>query len=213
MDAELMDRLFKPFEGDSTLQKKYGGTGLGLVISKRLAEIMAGEIEVESTKGEGSIFRFTIPTPVMAEPPEFIPDLALETVGLLPFEPHVLLVEDEILSRQVAIRMLQKLGCRITCAQNGSEALLKFGAEDFDLVVMDCQMPDMDGFETTRIIRRLQEGTVRTPIVALTAEARESDRKKCLEAGMDDHLVKPVRLQAMRQVVEYWLRRPEALKG
>lgn len=209
MDEAMLHRLFRAFEGDVALQSRVGGTGLGLFISRKLAEWMSGGIEVESSQDRGSLFRFWFPTPVVPEPSDFMPDLAREPVGLLPFEPHVLLVEDETLSRQVAIRMLQRLGCRITCAGNGSEALLKFGAEEFDLVVMDCQMPDMDGYEATRHIRQLEVGRGRTPIVALTAEARESDRRKCLDAGMDDHLVKPVRLQALRSVVEYWLRRPE----
>ncbi len=211
MDERMLSRLFRPFEGEAALQNRFGGTGLGLVISRKLAELMSGGIEVESAQGRGSLFRLWFPTPVVPKPPDTMPDLARERVGLLPFEPHVLLVEDETLSRQVAIRMLQKLGCRITCAENGSEALLKFGTEEFDLVVMDCQMPDMDGYEATRHIRLLEDGRARTPIVALTAEARESDRRKCLAAGMDDHLVKPVRLQALRSVVEYWLRRPEGM--
>ncbi|MFN7959088.1 MAG: ATP-binding protein [Holophagaceae bacterium] len=325
MRPEVVDRLFTSFfQGDSSTTRKYGGTGLGLTICKRLAELMGGSIGVTSAPGEGSTFWFTLgldargcqapvrpgaasallaglpeaasrmvaeqlrawgvpsrtapsggdlaawlrevrgPDTVILAGPEAL-DTALAEAGecalvlasplyrpelreaaarrgiqahlTLPIRPsqlrnllepkglsigrvapaapapapegpaqvRVLLAEDNLVNQKVALIMLQKLGIKADVVATGVEALDALLGVSYDLVLMDCQMPEMDGFEATRRIRERERGSRRIPVVAMTANAMVGDREKCLEAGMDDYIAKPVRAEALHQALALWL--------
>jgi CheY-like chemotaxis protein len=200
--AEGRAFLFEPFvrAGLSPGSPRHGA-GLGLPISQRLLELMGSELEVESTLGEGSRFSFVLELEV-AE--------ATDTSSVRPpsktgAKARVLLVEDEEVSRLVELRLLQSLGLEVVAVRNGQEALDAVGASPFDLVVMDCQMPVMDGYEATREIRRREGSEGHTPIVALTAHALTGDRDRCLAAGMDDFVPKPVGRGTLADVLSSWV--------
>ncbi len=196
--------LFEPFtQADVSDSRRYGGTGLGLAIVKSLVELMDGSIGVESQPGKGSTFVFELPMRLAAEQEVKTP-AADRLVQLSDKEQlRVLVVEDNPVSSVVAEGILRHLGAAVETAANGHEAVIKAGQDTFDLILMDCQMPEMDGFEATREIRRLerQSGSGRTAIVALTAHALAEDRERCLAVGMDDHLAKPVRREALANVL------------
>ena len=215
MDPEVLSGLFQPFNQiDNSSTRRYGGTGLGLAISRQLAELMGGRITVESRKGVGSTFcmevSFGLPraaedlaaddvTPVLEAPaPRPEPD------SLRPaYAARVLLVEDNPVNRLVATRMLRILGCEVDRADDGREAVAAASREAYDTILMDCQMPVMDGYEAARTIRgNEQAGGRRARIVALTANALEGDRERCLAAGMDDYISKPVTLASLRGAIE-----------
>ena len=200
-------RLFRSFEqADASTTRRYGGTGLGLVISKRLAEMMGGEVGMSSEPGRGSRFWFTVRVGVA---PESVRPAALPAAT--PAEPatalrgsRVLLVEDNELNREVATELLQQLGVTVETAGDGRQAVQKVQAGAYDLVFMDMQMPVMDGLDATGAIRRLP-GRTRLPIVAMTANAMQSDRQRCLAAGMDDFVAKPIEPDALRAVLLRWI--------
>ncbi len=189
-----MSRLFKTFSQiDSSLTKKYGGTGLGLVISKQLVGMMGGTLWVESKKGKGSTFYFTIESKpadsLMKKPASH----AGTTQARVPLD--ILLVEDDAVSKTVASMMLQEKGYTVQTADNGRQALSLLEENNFDLILMDIQMPEMDGIETTRNIREKEAGTCgHIPIIALTAYALKGDRERFLSVGMDEYVTKPVNM-------------------
>ena len=168
----------------------FGGTGLGLAICKRLAALMGGSIGVESRAGQGSRFWFTIraAAPVAAPPPPASQSPAPPAKG-----SRLLLVEDNPINRKVALLMLQKLGYQVDVANDGAEALQAAASTRYDLILMDCVMPQIDGFEATRRLRAAGGHSAEVPILAMTANAFADDRKACLAAGMNDFLSKPVR--------------------
>jgi len=217
--ADHLDRLFDEFrQADASINRKYGGTGLGLAISRRLVGQMGGHIGVESTVGEGSEFWFTVRLKKGAPAPRRdegrIADLsaardAREPSGRAP-NLRILLVEDNAINQQVALGLLEKLGLAAEIAANGREALRALAADSYDLVLMDIQMPEMDGLEATRRIRdpRFPTKNPEVPIIAMTAHAIRGDRETCLAAGMNDYLTKPVDPRRFRAALAQWLPLP-----
>jgi signal transduction histidine kinase/ligand-binding sensor domain-containing protein/ActR/RegA family two-component response regulator len=198
-----LERIFLPFsQADSSTTRLYGGTGLGLAICRRLAEILGGGIWVESEPGRGSVFRFTIPCEVPGEA-EAEPDRQAEppagAVDVPPRPLRILLAEDNSINQRVALLMLEMLGYSADVAGNGLEVLEALRRQRYDLVLMDVQMPEMDGLEAARRIR--EEWRDGPWIVATTANALRSHREECLAAGMDDYLTKPVGLDDLSRVL------------
>lgn len=203
MSAETTSRLFQSFfQADTSTTRKYGGTGLGLAISRQLVELMGGQIGVESRLEEGSTFWFVLPLKVSApaEPP---PPSAPVVVRLPQYGP-ILIVEDNTVNQKVLLRHLERLGCEAAVAETGAEALTVLASRSFTLVLMDCQMPVMDGFQATAEIRRREDPARRTPIVGITANASAGVYELCLAAGMDDCLIKPVRREQLTAAIERW---------
>jgi len=202
-------RLFQKFtQIDSSTTRKHGGTGLGLAISKQLVTLMGGTIGVESDDGQGSRFWFTVPLPsAMAEP---MPPTEHKTDAPSPSLPlrrgRVLVVEDNSVNQHVAGKLLRYLGIEADIVGDGEEAIAPVESGRYDLVFMDVHMPVLDGFEATRAIRALP-GTVRSiPVIAMTASAMTEDRDRCLDAGMNDFISKPISITALRTILARWLR-------
>jgi signal transduction histidine kinase/CheY-like chemotaxis protein len=208
-------RLFQQFtQADASTTRKYGGTGLGLVISKRLVELMGGEIGVRSMPGQGSTFWFAVPLPIDSElHPAGPPQATISTVRAAALDRsaqvggRVLLAEDNIVNQRVAVRILEKLGYCIDIAANGREAIEAFRRIPYDLILMDCQMPELDGFAATEAIRRGEAPGEHVPIIAMTAGAMQGDRERCIAAGMDDYLPKPVTLDRLITTIDRWRRK------
>ena len=203
------DVLFKSFsQVDNSNTRKYGGTGLGLTISKSLVELMAGEIWVESREGEGSSFYFTcILEMAGVEKGPTEPSEEKQVEYQKENELRLLLTEDDAVSRMVVEQFARRKGWKVTLAENGKEAVDMFQRMSFDAILMDVQMPVIDGYSATGIIR--QKETLinrRTPIIGMTAYALKGDKGKCLEAGMDDYISKPVNIDEFYATVELWTR-------
>ncbi|MDQ3487481.1 MAG: ATP-binding protein [Acidobacteriota bacterium] len=181
-EADLA-KLFKPF-GKTSVRATSGeqSTGLGLAIVRNIVEGHGGRITVTSKVGAGSRFAFTLPMPVAAGP---APSL------VMPANARILVADDNAVNQKIAVIQLQKLGLQADVVGTGRDALDAVARERYDLVLMDCEMPDLDGFEATRAIREAEAGGRRIPIVAMTANAGAEDRQRCLDAGMDDYLTKP----------------------
>lgn len=196
------DQLFQAFHQlDSSLTRTHGGTGLGLVISRQLVDLMGGEMGVASELGRGSAFWFTVPLPLaVAAISESIEPVRYNrgTGGL------VLVAEDNEINQIVAVAMLEKLGYRADVVATGVDAVEALPTKDYVAVLMDCQMPLMDGFEATRRMRRDQGSAHHTPVIAMTAGAMNGDRERCMEAGMDDYISKPVRTDELGRMLHKW---------
>ena len=194
-------RVFEPFaQGERGSNRRYGGTGLGLAISKRLATMLDGSLTVRSEVGRGSRFTLRVPAEMarvsMREPR---PTVRRPPIGL-----RVLVVEDNYVNQAVARAMLEDLGAVVGLASDGAAAVEVGLAQPWDIVLMDCQMPGMDGYEATRALRR---AGFRSPILAMTAGAFESDRDAAFASGMDEWLVKPVVRDALAAALDHWCRR------
>jgi two-component system sensor histidine kinase/response regulator len=200
--------LFQEFsQGDASTTRKFGGTGLGLAISKRLVELMGGRIGFTSDVDHGSCFWFTIPARCPASN-VIVP--ALDSECTADVEParttglRVLVAEDNPVNRMLATKLLEKMGCVVEVACDGVEAVQMALRTTYDLVFMDCFMPNMDGYAATAELRRCRANDPHLPIVALTASAMVEDRAACLAAGMDDYLSKPIEVEALRAVLRRW---------
>ena len=235
IQANKQEMIFDAFtQADSSMTRRFGGTGLGLSIARQLCLMMDGDIGVESTVGVGSTFWFTVlmgyqaepaapdakaeppplpavvAPPVEAAPPAFVSPAsrdfrkALERGGRR--SVSILLVEDNAANMRVTQALLETLGCRVTPARNGLEAVGVYRENQFDLVLMDCQMPEMDGYEATRAIRQIEgfQGR-RTPVIALTAHAMEGSREASLDSGMDDQITKPLTMATLTGKLLEWL--------
>ena len=212
--ADYMPNLFTLFsQADQSHSRRFGGTGLGLAISRELVVLMGGEISAESEPGQGATFRFNIllnraepPASAAVSRPRADADASATLTG------RVLVVEDEPTNRMLAKAMLRVMGCTPEVTESGQEALDWLEREACDLILMDCQMPGLDGLETTAMIREREQlaGDGRhVPIIALTANALSGDRERCLEAGMDDYLSKPYTREALQEKLTQWLYREE----
>jgi len=213
ISKEQQARLFSSFEqADSGTSRKFGGTGLGLAISKSIVELMEGKIWIESEPGKGSTFCFTIKALKANEADADIPEEkeSEQQAENDNFEGHtILLAEDIEINREIVITVLEPTALNIDCAENGKEAVEKFAASptQYDLILMDVQMPEMDGYEATRKIREIEQGTARepVPIVAMTANVFREDIEKCLSAGMNDHLGKPLEMNELLKKLRKYL--------
>ncbi len=203
----VLEKLFTAFtQADGTTTRKYGGTGLGLAIVKQLVNMMHGRLGVESEPDKGSCFWFELALGVeqstlqqsrvaVGEPPRALP------------ARNLLLAEDNPVNQMIARKMLEKLGQQVSIAANGAVALKMLEQNVYDAVLMDCQMPEMDGFCATRILREYeaQQHKPRITVIAMTANVMEGDRERCLEAGMDDYLGKPVKMQELEDLLRRWI--------
>lgn len=204
LSPEQQGRLFTAFtQADSSMARRFGGTGLGLAICKRLADLMSGSVGVESTLGQGSTFWFEFPLEVSSARN---PSPSPQPVEAASYAGHVLVAEDNVTNQRVARLMLEKLGCKVDTVADGQEAIDAARHGRYDLVLMDCQMPDVDGYAATEMIRKHEAATGRrTPIVALTANALDGEQDRCIAAGMDGYMPKPIRADVLSAVIARWL--------
>ncbi|MEL6462296.1 MAG: chemotaxis protein CheB [Cyanobacteria bacterium J06621_15] len=203
IEPNLQENLFKPFiQADGSTTRRYGGTGLGLTICRRIIDLMGGEISVQSHPGSGSTFRFTVnfnlaetnsPSDLKPNVPNINPSSARNL--------KILIVEDYVDNREIVAFMLEELGYQAEAVGDGQQALDKLAQSDYDIILMDCQMPIMDGYEATRQLRQREGEQRHTVIIGLTANAMYDDREKCLAAGMDDYLSKPVMMEDLERVL------------
>jgi len=187
---EKQQAIFEAFtQADSSTTRRYGGTGLGLPICRQLVAAMNGDLKVESEVGRGSTFWFVLRLP--SAPEQLRGAAGGERIAASARRLHVLLVDDNPVNRMVAARLIEKMGHRVTLASGGRQAVEMVEQGRFDVALMDCQMPDMDGYEAVRLIRSMEHGSG-LPVIALTAHAMTEDRQRCIDAGMNGYLPKPL---------------------
>ncbi|MCB0281605.1 MAG: response regulator [Calditrichae bacterium] len=207
--SSKLDTIFDRFtQADSSTTRKFGGTGLGLAITRELVSLMHGEINVNSQSGKGTTFKVRIPFELDLEDEH--EDVFIENPDILNDKKDnsnylVLLVEDNLINQKVASNILKKFGYKIDIAKDGSEALDKVKQNMYNIVLMDIQMPVMDGVEATKAIRELPENKKNVAIIAMTANAMKGDREKYLDAGMDDYISKPISQEELKRIMSKWL--------
>jgi len=226
--SDKQNLLFEKFsQTDASTTRKYGGTGLGLAICKELVSLMNGKIGFKSKEGNGSVFWFSLPAWEFAsdlsksatEPNRLAQEGAgkfdLDQMEPLPTGFSVLLVEDNTVNQKLAAKILSRMGCHVDLAINGKEAVSMARKQTYDIIFMDCQMPEMDGYEATRRIRDFESDNKvpeneRVPIIAITANAMRGDREKCLEEGMNDYIAKPIDAGQVGQLIDKWRHKPNS---
>ena len=221
MTGQQLSRIFEPFcQADDSISGAYGGTGLGLSICKHLVALLGGEIFCSSEPGAGSRFTVRIPCQVtqttaasMPEPGPAPLPAATPASASVPVA-RILLVEDTALNRQLVCLQLAGRGYSIDTAENGALGLEALAEQQYDLVLMDCMMPVMDGYQACQALRAREtaSGAARLPVIALTAGVTEDDRQRCVAAGMDDYVSKPFTAAQLRATVEHWLTRQAAMR-
>ncbi|HYZ84194.1 MAG TPA: ATP-binding protein, partial [Bryobacteraceae bacterium] len=205
---EQRSRLFNRFaQVDTPHRSKYGGSGLGLAISQQIVHLMGGEIGYLDNNGGGSTFWFHVPLLVRStEQAEPALSSAADAQGTSEPAPcRILVVEDNEVNQKIALRLIEKSGHQAKAVSNGRLAVEELSTTAYDLVLMDVQMPEMDGFEATMAIRSLDKAIRSVPVIAMTANAMAGDRERCLQAGMDDYVSKPVNLKLLRKTIDKWL--------
>ena len=211
---EDINKLCQPFiQADASTTRKFGGTGLGLAISKELIKMMDGGLSIESKIGEGSTFSFTAKFEISNKEIEVIPEYKIvdtkeniisesKSQKKLTLKPSILLVEDNAINRKIVIKMLKNNNMTCDIAVDGVDALNALSSKEYDIIFMDCQMPVMDGFEATAKIREQELGKKHNVIIAMTANAMEGDRERCLASGMDDYISKPINFELMFKMID-----------
>ena len=217
ISAEKQESIFEPFtQADGSTTRKFGGTGLGLTITKQLAELMGGTLTLTSEEGKGSVFSLLIPAGVDVEnqqdldisDPSDNSDITQDTENA-DFSGNILVAEDDRTNQMLITTLLEKIGFKTTLAENGNIAVEKAMSHEFDMIFMDMQMPNMNGYEATQALR--DEG-FSTPIIALTANAMKSDKDKCIEAGCDDYLSKPIAQEELRRILKKFVKTTPEMK-
>ncbi|MEW9682370.1 ATP-binding protein [Pseudomonas sp. TE50-2] len=204
IDSNRLEMMFVAFQqADNTISRRYGGTGLGLSIARTLAERMGGQLRGESREGLGSTFTLEMPL-ALASPPSALPGVATQDQAATEGGGRILLVEDNPVNQSVIEAMLRSLGFEVSLAMDGAQAIELVGQQRFAAVLMDCRLPQVDGYEATRRIRLLPQAEG-LPIIALTASALQGDRERCLAAGMNDYLSKPFKRTDLQRILRRWL--------
>ena len=209
---EDQSKLFQPFSQiDQSDTRRHGGIGLGLAIARSLAELMGGSVGVTSSVGRGATFWLRLTLPISAKPSATGIERSDANGSSSKPAGRVLVVEDNLQNQQVALNMLAKLGRDFDLASGGRKALEMIREKEYALVLMDCQMPDLDGYTTVEEMRKWEHAQRRphVPVIALTAHAMTGDRERCLNAGMNDYLTKPIGLDELRATLDRWSSRQE----
>lgn len=205
IDQEKQKTIFEKFmQADGSAKRLYGGTGLGLAITKQLVELLGGSIGCISSTGQGSTFFFNLTLQQSARAAAIREPESEKVKSIIKPDTRVLLVEDNLVNQKVATAILKKAGCTVDSADNGQDAIQQIRKETYDVVLMDCQMPVMDGFEATARIRDMAPPLCDIPIIAITAHAMKDDKQKCLDGGMDDYIPKPVNRQALIDIINQY---------